>query len=591
MPTSSSRTVILSNVRRTLPVEADSGFDFLGLFYLAAVLESRGYDPWVFHGGAHEVPDLLKKMIVNHDIAAVGFTCDFENISAVVELSRFVRKTYDVPVIIGGPQAIGLSKSFFDRSRCDAVVRGEGEETLPELLDCFVNHQRPLNEIKGVTWMDGTGNVHVNPNRPPIADPDTLPYPAFHRSLRPERSYGQAVFTGRGCPYACAFCYQSTGQKRVRFRAIDKVLDEIRTNLERNPSIRYLTVLDDTFTLNPTRVETFCAGITELRIHHDFVWYCEGHVGNLSDHPEMLAMMAAAGLARLQIGVESGSQRVLDAYRKHATTRQIEKVVEDSYKIGIPQIACNFIMGGTQETEAIVTESMCFAEKLLRMAPGVIDILTGFLRPYPGTAITGDPDAFGLALLDEEAITSCDDFPVFLPRGSSLQDVIQNRLKISRHIMSVMQDLLETHSISHGQILHQYRLAEIYGARSLWYSNVFRKSRFLHEYYRILVRGEGTRFPDVPPGEIMIRRPLRTVEMRRSATFDNGFPQIDGYALSPLEFELLLGCTAKRRFGQIIDELFMRFGSQFSGLDAFTSHIIDKMQMFDQKHWVLFCSL
>ena len=589
MPMSSSRTILLLNVRRTLPVEADSGFDFLGLFYLAAVLESRGYDPWVFHGGAHEVPDLLKRKIARRGIAAVGFTCDFENVSTVTELSQFVRKNYGVPVIVGGPQAIALKKPFFDRSGCDAVVRGEGEETVIEVLDHFVNHQRSLSEIQGVTWMDDTGSIHVNPSRPPIADPDTLPYPAFHRSLHPEREYGQAVFTGRGCPYACAFCYQSTGNRRVRFRAVEKVLDEIRTNLERNPHIRYLTVLDDTFTLNPSRLESFCEGITELRKEHDFVWYCEGHVANLARHPEMLAMMTTAGLARLQIGVESGSQQVLDTYRKHTTIHQIEKVVGDSCEAGVPQIACNFIMGGAQETDDVVTETMLFAERLLRMAPGAIDILTGFLRPYPGTAITEDPDAFGLDLLDQEATSSCDDYPVFLPRGLGLQDVIQNRLKVSRHIMSVMKELVDGGSVSHEQIFRQYRLAEMYGARSLWYSNFFRKSRFLHEYYRMLVMGEGMRLSDLPSGEVMARRPLRTVEMRRSVNFYAGFPQIGDYVLSPLELELLLSCTAKKRFGQVIEELFIQYGSPFPGLDDFTAHIMEMMRAFENKHWVLFC--
>jgi radical SAM superfamily enzyme YgiQ (UPF0313 family) len=586
-----SNTVLLFNVRRAAVTDADAGSDYLGLFYLAAVLEKRGYDPWVFHGDAHEVPGVLARESEWRNITAVGFGCDFENQTVVEELSLLVKETYGYPVVVGGPQAIALQEDFFIKAKCDFIIRGEAEETLPQLLDFMTRGEAEKEGIAGLSWFENDIGVVANPQGQPVSELDSLPLPAYHRSLHVGRVYGRNVFTGRGCPFACAFCHESSHKKQVRLRAVDNVLQEIRRSLDLYPQLNYFTILDDTFTLNPGRVEAFCEGINEVRSVKDLVWYCEGHVHTLAKWPEMLKQMVNAGLVRLQIGVETGSQDVLRMYGKKITIEEIEFVVKEAVSAGVPQIATNLIIGGPLENEGTVNRTLSLVDRLLNLAPGAIDILTGFLRPYPGTAITENPAAFQLNIPDPSGVKSVDDYPLVLAGGSSPEDIIGYRLRVSRHIQHVMNELMNKKQVSHETIRSQYRSAADYGINSLWYQEVFKKNQLLNEYYRLLTGGAAICYSELPIDKLIQWRPQRTMEIRKVLSYESGFPKIGRYVLSPLEFELLLRCTGKLRLEDVIEDLYQMFGDRFGGKGDFNSNIIELLVKFDRMHWVVFCRL
>ena len=583
--------VLLMNVKRPLAGLNAGPVDCLGLFYLAAVLEKKGYDPWVFHGITSDVPDILEKNIKEKNIAAVGFSCDYQNRSAVEELCRYAKNKYGVAVVVGGPQAIALGPDFFRASGCDYVVRGEAEETLPELLDLLVHSRGDRGLIKGLCWLEENGALGTGGEREPVEDLDSLPFPAYHRALGPARHYGSTVFTGRGCPFSCAFCYQSNHKKKVRLRSVESVMKEIETNLDKNPDIKYITVMDDTFTLTPQRVEEFCGRMKKLKKDRKIAWYCEGHVRTLARHPEMLKYMADAGLLRLQIGVESGRREVLDIYGKNTTPEEIEFVVREAVKCKLPQIAANFIIGGPLEGEQTMNENLSFIDKLLNIAPGVIDISTGFLRPYPGTAISKDPGAFGLKISADGEIRSFDDFPPVTVDGLSAEDIIAIRMKTGRHISKTMRGLLNENKVPYETILSQYMAARDFGVTSMWYLDAFKRSAFLDEYFRLISEGAASRLADVPAAEFNEWRPQRTVEIWRNVNLKEGFPEIDGYVLSPLEFELLLHSSGKLTFAEIAASLYGKFGDKFESEGELAEMIIRTLKTFDLHYWMVFCKI
>ncbi|MEQ8169792.1 MAG: radical SAM protein [Candidatus Eremiobacterota bacterium] len=584
-----SHKILLFNVRRYLGRPSDNSSDYPGIFYLAAVLEEKGYDPWVFHGFTHEVPEIIEREISIRNIVATGFTCDFENRTAVEELSLFIKETYGFPVIIGGPQAIDLKEDFFLRSRCDYILRGEGEETFPLLMDYIVKGEGKKEDIKNLVWMDNEQKLKQNPPGKPVEDLDNLPFPAYHRSLHKNRKYGHTIFTGRGCPFSCAFCYESSHEKKIRLRSIASVIEEIKHNFDLYPSLNYIAVLDDTFTLNPQRVEEFCNEINKLRREKDFVWYCEAHIHTLYKWPEMIHRMAKSGLVRLQIGVETGNQHILDMYGKQITLEEIEAVIDETVKAGISQIATNLITGGAMESDETIANTMAFAEKLLRKAPGVIDIMTGFLRPYPGTAIAARPDDFGLTILDKDGIKSFDDFPLVKGHETSVEDIVRYRQKVNNHIFNTMKELLRNNLVPYETILSHYKNACRYGITSMWYFDFFKKNQLLDEYFRLIWKGEAVRFTEVPSEELLSWRPLRTVEIRRAVNFSDGYPKISDYVLSPLEFELLLRCSGKLNFKEVLESLYMIFGGNFKDMDEFKLNILNLINTFDKKYWVIFC--
>ncbi|HEY5555624.1 hypothetical protein [Acetobacterium sp.] len=89
--------------------------------------------------------------------------------------------------------------------------------------------------------------------------------PTYHASLHKNHVYGKLIFTGRGCPYQCAYCAPSPGKHKVRLRSIPLVLSEIKLNLNNNSDLNYIINMDDTFTLNRERIEEFCKGMKEIR--------------------------------------------------------------------------------------------------------------------------------------------------------------------------------------------------------------------------------------------------------------------------------------------------------------------------------------
>ena len=579
------------NVKRPVSGLNAGPVDCLGLFYLAAVLENKGYDPWVFHGLTSDVPDVLEKNIKEKNVAAVGFSCDYQNRSAVEELCRYVKNKYGVAVIVGGPQAVALGAEFFKESGCDYIVRGEAEDTLVELLELITQSKGGRELIKGLCWPGEDGALMTGGEREPAGDLDSLPFPAYHRALGSNRSYGGTIFTGRGCPFSCAFCYQSNHKKKVRLRSVENVMKEIAANLDKNPDLKYITVMDDTFTLNPQRVEEFCGAMNKLRIKRNIAWYCEGHVRTIARHPEMLKMMAGAGLLRLQIGVESGCRQILDIYGKNTTPEEIEFVVSEAVRCKIPQIATNLIIGGPLESEKTSEETIAFAEKLLNIAPGIIDITTGFLRPYPGTAISNAPGSFGLKISEAAEIRSFDDYPPVSVDGLSAEDIIANRVRTGRRISKTMRGLLNENKIPYETILSQYAAAREYGVTSMWYLDAFKRNVFLDEYFRLISSGAAVRMAGVPEDEFPLWRPQRTFEIWRIVDMRNGYPRIDGYVLSPLEFELLLHSSGKTTFAEVLEGLYRIFADKFEGIDELAEHAARLLKNFDSRRWVVFCKV
>ncbi|MDR1885685.1 MAG: B12-binding domain-containing radical SAM protein, partial [Synergistaceae bacterium] len=471
--------VILCHLHRPL---YESPHDYCGLFYLAACLERAGYSPHVYHGE----PEGLFRHIDEIAPSAIGFGCDFDNVRTVEALSAQLAEHYRVPMIAGGPQSAGMGEEFLRAGGCGYILRGEAERTLPLLLDCVLRGEGDLGATPGLVWLDG-GVYRENQPYIPEENLDSLPRPAYHCSLHKNRKYGGSVFTGRGCPHSCAFCASGAGASRPRFRSIQDVMDEIRENLDRRADIKYITVLDDTFTTSRGRVLDFCAGMREIRAARDVVWYCECHVGSMYGWRDVLPEMIDSGLIRLQIGVESGDPGTLRTYRKTSSVEQIEDFVSYAVSCGIAQIATNFIVGGPEE-DSDTTPG--FIRRLIQSAPAVIDVITGFLRPYPGTDIAREPEKFGLVLHDPAGAFAQDDFPSVSPSGVTQKDVVALRQRYNRLIRDTMKELIASGRLPMSAVMRQFDAAMRYGMRSRWFAEIEDNS-LAYEYYYACYIGEG----------------------------------------------------------------------------------------------------
>ena len=110
--------------------------------------------------------------------------------------------------------------------------------------------------------------------------------------------------------------------RKINYVSLENVRKDL-INLLTVTQTNEVYIVDDTFTTTPRRVADVCNIFMDIKSGFDFVWYCEGRVNVLARNPELIDMMYNAGLRKLQIGIESGVQKVLDSYNKRITLKQI----------------------------------------------------------------------------------------------------------------------------------------------------------------------------------------------------------------------------------------------------------------------------
>ncbi|HOT75811.1 MAG TPA: radical SAM protein [Candidatus Wallbacteria bacterium] len=558
-----------------------------GILYLAGYLESRGYDALVFQGEPSAALDFIENEVKKSKILAAGFYCDYENTIEVFEMSALISEKYKTPVILGGPQVSGFDARYILGSGCLAAVYGEGELTLFGLLECLYNGAGDWKKLPGIIFAGDSGALVKNEPGPVIENLDELPLPAFHRWVNKPECNSVYIQTGRGCPFSCEFCYEGSLKRKVRLRSVSRVIEHIESALASEPGLNYIAFADDTLIMSRERVSELCAGLSELRKKRNFVWFCEGHMRQLIKYPGLMAEMTRAGMIKMQVGIESGSQKVLDAYGKKITTAEIETVVKAAAAEGVHQMIGFFITGGPFESREIIEENKKFAEKLLNMAPGVIILGVSPLMAYPSTGISRCPEKFGIEILDPAGLTVFSDFPVTKTAALSREEIAAGQNELIQHILDTMMKIFKEGRVPHEAIINCFRDFN-YGAQSVWYLSIYNVLPFLKGYYTLMSRNAVKRSQDIAPDEIMGWRPQRIMEMWHDVDFSQGYPAVGKDVLSPLEFELLLYSTGKMTLKQLIEKAQEKFGRMFDCEADFQAEAMNILKTFEKKYWLAY---
>jgi anaerobic magnesium-protoporphyrin IX monomethyl ester cyclase len=390
--------ILLINPRVHLPIDTRTT-PHLGLAYLAAVSQRRGDEVCVYDLDVEELPLADKVRQFRPDI--VGITANTPQVKSAWRAAQEIKSVWDVPVVIGGPHPSVLPEESAQRPEIDIVVRGEGEETWVEL--CRIIENIPgsrravlldpasglLTPIGGITYQTGDGVTHNNPDRPPIADLDGLPWPAYHyfkmeryTNLQPatdlvDGSRSFSIMTSRGCPYRCQFCSQSIMPIKWRARSPQNVADEWE-HLVNDLGAQEIGVLDDSANIRVERLMELSDLLVERRLSHVPWIFVNGIRANLVNK-ELLARMKRAGLLRTAFGVESGDPDILRSIDKKLDLDTIRRAFRDAKEAGLETIGF-FIIGLPGETE----ETM---ERTIRFACELDPLVANFsmMTPYPGT--------------------------------------------------------------------------------------------------------------------------------------------------------------------------------------------------------------
>ncbi len=206
------------------------------------------------------------------------------------------------------------------------------------------------------------------------------------------RSKYQIIFCSRGCPYRCNYCNTaSIWGRKVRYHSVQRIIEEIK-KIKREENTRHIQFLDDTFTLNSEWVKELCNLIITENLN--ITWSCLTRIDRLEE--SLLRLMKKAGCNGIAMGVESGSQKVLDAVKKDLTLEKIFEGQKIINKVGIPWDAFMMI-GMPYETKEDMLATLNMIKKLKCRS-----IILSVFTPYPGTELYQVTKEMGLLNDDRE---------------------------------------------------------------------------------------------------------------------------------------------------------------------------------------------
>jgi radical SAM superfamily enzyme YgiQ (UPF0313 family) len=409
---------MIVNPRFRLPIDTRTT-PHLGLAYLAAVSEERGDEVFLFDADVEDEP--ITEAIRRFDPGIVGITANTPQVKSAWRTAQAIKSIKDIPVVLGGPHVSVLPAESVRRPEVDVVARGEGEAIWIKLCEIIEKAQQTnpnfsarelldvqnglLDSLLGVSYVTHEGQELHNPDHPPIADLDTLPFPAYHvfkmdhyTNLQPatdavDGSKSFSVMTSRGCPYRCTFCSQSIMPIKWRARSPENVLAEWE-HLTWNMGAQEIGVLDDSANIQVDRLEQMADLFIEHKVNHVPWIFVNGIRANLATQ-ELLGKLKRAGLKRVAFGVESGDPDVLLSIDKKIDHDTIRRAFKNAKTVGLETIGF-FIIGLPGETE----ESM---DRTIKFACEVDPLIANFsmMTPYPGTKVWEIAKRQGRLLLDD----------------------------------------------------------------------------------------------------------------------------------------------------------------------------------------------
>ncbi len=406
----------------------------------------------------HPSYEYVYKKLKREKPDAIGIYVDTIMHNNAFKIAQIAKKL-GIFVITGGPHTTVMPETMQKFS--DMIVIGEGEITIKEVIQNF--EKKRFNSIKGI-WYKKNKTWFKNPAREPIHNLDSLEFPAldlmemenyiqiwhsldsFDPSLR-----GTNIIASRGCPYNCSYCQPNLkaifGEK-FRSRSPEHVVAELK-ELKNKFKIDAFFLHDDTFNISKVWVNKFCDLLDKEKIN--LLWSCNSRVNTLTDK-KMVQRMYDSGLRMIHIGVESGSQRILnEIYRKGIKLSDVPIVIDQANKIGIKTLAF-FMLGAPTETIKEIKQTINFAVSL-----NATEITASITNPLPGTKLLD-------VMKDKYKISkNFGDFDYYTKRAFEDPDLSYKQLKKYQKILLFR---FYTHPKRWGYILKHF--TSIKGLKKMW---------------------------------------------------------------------------------------------------------------------------
>lgn len=320
----------------------------LGVGYLMAVLKKEGHS--IFFSDEYLKPTSILdgNFLSRNNIDFVGIysnsICYQATLSMFEKLQRKRENgEWNGKIMVGGPHtAFGYNEI---PEYVDFIVIGEGEITVPKIINGEISSRIVRGEK--------------------VKELDSLPFPAWEEFIHlpymwfDERIEGMPLYTfntSRGCPYSCTFCsVKGVWGQNYRYMSAERVVKDIEYMVHVY-GLKAAFFREDHFTLNQNRTAEICESLIKKDIKIN--WMCESRADSIDD-PNLMKLMARSGCRALYIGVESGSPRMLEYFKKGETVDQFIRVFDYAKKYGINTHG-SFVMEapGEREEDRVLTEKL-----------------------------------------------------------------------------------------------------------------------------------------------------------------------------------------------------------------------------------------
>lgn len=357
----------------------------LSILALGAYLEKHGFDVEYFDERIHK-KERFKKLIKKNPLI-VGFsTMTCYQIKNTLRLASLVRRMRpEIPLVWGGTHPSMCAEQTLKSELVDFLVKGEGEQTLLELVRALRAGGKDFSGIDGLGWKSNGMNI-LNRDRD-FLNIEDLPFPydgkgreILEKYLKKTDSLENVGYeSSRGCPYKCGFCYNEFFHKNVcRVKSMEKIKSELCKLKELG--VVKMTFYDDTFLAGRKEL---LSGICDLLRELKLKWIANLRINHLT--PELLRKFENSGCVYLFFGIESPDDDILKFIKKGQNKKMIDDGVRVLSKGNIKTIY-SLIIGLPNETEDQLWRTLDFADEIREKHPGSEVAIQPYV-PLPGTSL------------------------------------------------------------------------------------------------------------------------------------------------------------------------------------------------------------
>ncbi len=351
------------------------------LVALAGIARNKGYGCLFLDAVAEKYSiEAVLAEIKNYKPDIIISIISFELYDKDVDFVKQIKTTFpNISYGLFGHYPTHFPLETLQHSLGDFIMLGEPDHVFENILENCKNGQISTS-ILGTVVKSGVTTVKVNEGDRRVPNPNLLPMPAY--DLIKQLNYREPLMpyptglvqSARGCPYKCNYCVHSFGTK-LTVLTPENVIEHILFQ-KRVHNIKALRFIDDTFTAIPSRVIKICKLMIDNNIN--LPWTCLSRADTLDE--EMLIWMKKSGCVRLNIGMESGSQAIVDFLDKGVNVEQCGKMLERAHQLGF-ELMGFFLVGIPGETRQDIEQSIRFAKRHFDF------IVVDCLKVYPGTSI------------------------------------------------------------------------------------------------------------------------------------------------------------------------------------------------------------